>query len=74
MIPTTLGIQQTEDGRYQVLKDGVPINKQFKTEHDAQIYIDTYRQVVARLHLPEPPDELPLDALTAEERAILGEG
>ncbi len=73
MVPATFHIQQTENETYQVLKNGVPINKRFNSERDAQIYIDTYRQAAARLRLPETPGELPVDALTAEERAVLRE-
>ena len=71
MPPVSFHIQQTENGRYQVLKNGVAVGKEYRSEREAQTYIDTYRQAAARLHLPETPEELPLDALTDEERTIL---
>ena len=72
MVPVSFHIQRTENGKYQVLKNDVPLDKLYSSDGEAQTYIDTYRQAAARLHLSETPEDLPLDALTDEERQILG--
>ncbi len=69
-LPVSFHIQQNqESGRFQVLKNGTAI-REYTTRDDAQTYIDTWRQVAARLG-PEPPATLPIDAMTEEEWKIL---
>ena len=70
--PVRFDIQPTAAGSFQVLKNGTLI-REYTTRGEAQTYIDTYRQAAARLNLQETPEDLPLDALTDEEREILGE-
>ena len=67
--PVSFHIQETEAGTFQVLKNGRPI-RDYRTRDDAQTYIDTWRQVSARLG-PDPVDNLPIEAMTEEEWKIL---
>ena len=68
-LPVSFYIHETEAGTFQVLKNGCPI-RDYRTRDDAQTYIDTWRQVAARLG-PDPVDKLPIEAMTEEEWKIL---
>jgi len=68
--PASFIIQQSEgSNQWVVLRNGESIHTA-RSEHDAQVYIDTWRQVAARLEL-STGDALPLDVMTPDERAIL---
>ena len=69
ILPVSFHIQPTEAGKFQVLKNGTAI-RDYSTRDDAQTYIDTWRQVAARLS-PDPVDTLPIEAMTDEEWQIL---
>ncbi len=67
--PVSFHIQETDTGTFQVLKNGTAI-REYSTRADAQTYIDTWRQVAARLG-PGPVDTLSIEAMTDEEWKIL---
>ncbi len=70
MVPTSFHIHHNDQTkRFEVVKNGVVVQA-YRSEADAQSYIDTYRQAAARLGM-ETPDELPVDALSDTERQVL---
>ena len=67
--PVSFHIQEMDAGKFQVLKNGTAI-REYSTRDDAQTYIDTWRQVAARLG-PDPVDTLAIEAMTDEEWKLL---
>lgn len=68
--PASFLIQQ-QDGsdHFVVVRNGEAVYTA-RSEDEAQTYIDTWRQVAARLQIGTG-DALPIDAMTDEERKIL---
>ena len=69
ILPASFHIQPTDAYTFQVLKNRTVI-REYRTRDEAQTYIDTWRQVAARLG-PDPVDTLSIEAMTDEEWKIL---